>query len=547
MKQFNPTSSKIAILEAKLKTAEEDLKNRVTQAKSKDEAYAISKIKSNPAYFYRYAKRFSKSRSRIGPLKHPCGSVTADTKSMANILQEQFVSVFSDSSCQDKDDPSFARSPFLLDNIEFNVALIEKAIEEISLSSAPGEDGFPSSLLKKCKSSLSLPIYLIWKHSFDTGVVPEIFKTQLITPVFKKGSKLNPENYRPISLTSNLVKIFERVIRSQLVNFLENHNLISNTQHGFRKGRSCLSELLAHYDNILDNINSSNSSTDVIYLDFAKAFDKVDHDLLLKKLSRYGIVGKLHSWIASFLKGRTQTVVVDGMKSFVSLVLSGVPQGTVLGPILFLLFINDIETSLKHCKIRCFADDSRLLKSVVTTCDAALLQEDLSNVVNWAKQNNMLLNQKKFELLQHNSNINSNLRQLPFVSYENCYFIDETDIEPSEHIVDLGVTIQQDLSFSIHIYDIVQKARNKLSWALSAFKSRSIDTICTLFKSMVRPILEYCCVLWNPYKVSEIMLIEGVQRTATSKVSSVAHLNYWDLDCLNSTSSPCKGDGRDTS
>ena len=176
---------------------------------------------------------------------------------MANLLQDQFKSVFSDPSNTNKKDPAFNSTVCFIDTINLDVSAISKAIDEISAASAAGEDGFPSCLLKMCKNSLSYPIFLIWRDSFDSGEIPKYLKSQLITPVFKKGSKLHPANYRPIALTSNIIKIFERVVRNQLVKYLETNNLISNNQHGFRKGHSCLSELLAHYDEILSNINNS--------------------------------------------------------------------------------------------------------------------------------------------------------------------------------------------------------------------------------------------------------------------------------------------------
>ena len=530
LKFHNPKSSKIAKLESQLHSIEEERKNKIITSKAKHEQKAISTIKSNPSFFYRYVKKFARTKSRIGPLKHPCGSATADPKTMANILQEQYISAFSDPQCPDKQDPTFAEASVSLSEIKFSSELIAKAIDEINMSSAAGEDGFPSCLLKMCKDSLCEPIYLIWKESFNSGHIPSSLKRQLITPVFKKGSRLLPSNYRPIALTSNIIKIFERVIRSQLVSYLETHHLISNNQHGFRKGFSCLSELLCHYEEVLSHVNNDYADTDVLYLDFAKAFDKVDHSLLLQKLLRYGIKGKLHKWISSFLKDRFQSVIVDGMKSYPALVLSGVPQGTVLGPILFIIFMNDIELSVKNSNIKCFADDSRLSKSIQTADDRTSLQEDLNNVLIWAKHNNMSLNENKFELLQyHASSRNFNvLIELPFVVYENCYLANSTLIEPVDVVTDLGVSMGRDFSFRTHICDIVKKARNKFSWILSSFKTRSVQSILTLFKSLVRPILEYCCVVWCPSTVSDISLLEGVQRTVTSKIVSVNHLNYWD-------------------
>ena len=530
LKQHNPESPQIPVLEVSLKNVEVYKKNKIIQTKIRNELKAIESIKSNPAFFYKYAKKYAKAKSRIGPLKHPMGSVTNDPQSMANLLQDQFSSVFSDPSCPDKLDPTFPCASSSLNFISFDASSISKAIDEFHENSAAGEDLFPICLLKSCKSSLSYPIYCIWKESFETGLIPDSLKSQVVIPVFKKGSKLHPKNYRPIALTSNIIKNFERVIRTQLVHYLESNNLITKNQHGFRKGFSCTSELLIHYDDILSNMIYDDADTDLIYLDFAKAFDKVDHDLLLKKLKLYGIEGKLHNWLSNFLTGRRQSVIVDSFRSYTTTVCSGVPQGTVLGPILFLLFINDIELCLNDSRIRCFADDSRLSKAIKSSADVTSLQNDLNKVLCWAKENNMQLNEDKFQLLQHHvssRNFNS-LLELPFVYYDNCYLANQTVIDPSSHLSDLGITMQEDLSFKFHISDIVKKARDKLSWALGVFKSRSELVICTLYKSLIRPIVEYCCVVWNSSKLSDISSVEAIQRTATSKIASLSHLNYWD-------------------
>jgi ribonuclease P/MRP protein subunit RPP40 len=179
----------------------------------------------------------------------------------------------------------------------------------------------------------------------------------------------------------------------------EGNKLFSLNQHGFRSGRNCLTQLLHHVDDILKDL-STDANADVIYLDFSKAFDKVDHKILLKKLSSFGIGGNLLRWINSFLSGSKQYVVVERLESGTIIVLSGVPQGTVLGPLLFLLYINDMEEVVKHCLLKIFADDSKLHKKIRSHLDRLLLQQDLESVFTWASENNMDLNQDKFELLQ---------------------------------------------------------------------------------------------------------------------------------------------------
>ena len=198
---------------------------------------------------------------------------------------------------------------------------VEEAIDNIRANAGTSENDIPAVILKQCKAQLSYPIFAIWKKSKATGLVPQVLKEQYVAPVFKKGEKTDPANYRPVALTSHLIKIYERIVRKQIVAFLEENNSLSSTQHGFRQGRSCLTQLLHHYDNLLKNLCNGEVS-DVLYLDFSKAFDKVDHDILLRKVWNIGIRGKLFGWIADFLRDRTQTVMSRLMVSCRSRILS---------------------------------------------------------------------------------------------------------------------------------------------------------------------------------------------------------------------------------
>ena len=332
LKTKKPLSSKIIPLEDEINIIAYKIQQQIKAEINRSEQRAVLSIKENPRFFFSYAKRFSKLKSNIGPLRETdSGKLHHDPQKMSDLLQSQYLSVFSDPhSISTKDTTSsLPKISSSINRIDFTEDDLIEAINEIDVESSTSEDDIPARILKACKTSFSKAFLLLWKNSMKTSTIPVALKEQFITPVYKKGDKTDTANYRPVSLTSHIIKIFERVIRKRMVAYLETNQLFSNKQHGFRKGRSCLTQLLKHYDQVLQNY-LNNSETDVIYLDYAKAFDKVDHNLLLKKLKFFGIKGELYLWIKEFLVGRYQTVIVDGFHSRRMPVLSGVPQGSVL-------------------------------------------------------------------------------------------------------------------------------------------------------------------------------------------------------------------------
>ena len=222
-----------------------------------------------------------------------------------------------------------------------------------------------------------------------------MFKQAYIAPVHKGGSKLDPANFRPLSLTSHVMKVFERVLKVELVRHLETNDLLKQNQHGFIVGRSTQTQLLQHYTDVFEVI-SEGVRLDTIYLDFAKAFDKVNHDILLRKIANHGIRGKVGVWIRDFLSNRKYRVMANGEMSEEQDVVSGVPQGTVLASILFIIMISDIDESLKSSIVRLFADDTRMSAKIRTKEDEKLLQHYLEAVYAWADENLMEFNENKF-------------------------------------------------------------------------------------------------------------------------------------------------------
>ena len=247
------------------------------------------------------------------------------------------------------------------------------AIQELSHTSAAGPDGLPSSLLVNCATELAPILLFIFTHSLSSGVVPPSFKRAAITPVFKSCDRSVPSNYRPISLTSVISKVLQRIIRKNVSSFIDNKCFLNSTQHGFRSGRSCLSTLLNVFDDIMHMLNGG-GSVDMVYLDFSKAFEKVDHGILLHKLKALGITGNLGMWFYNFLTNRSHFVRLPGGISADSPVLSGVPQGTVLGPLLFLIMIADINKDIYESNLISFADDTRIYTKIHDVSDCNLLQ-----------------------------------------------------------------------------------------------------------------------------------------------------------------------------
>ena len=536
IKSKNPTAKqKLIKLRAELYDLNQKINQSIITQQDQREYVAVERIKKNPRYFYSFAREKKKLKSNIGPLLNKEGDLTDNPIKMANILQDQYASVFSDPNCSKKRIPNIITElESILENLDFTKKDIINAINEIGVRAACGPNDIPAIVLKNCKDTLSEPILLIWQHSLTTGRVPKAYKMQIITPVHKKLSRADTENYRPISLTSHIIKTFERVIKNAIVKHLDKNCIICKNQHGFTKNKSCLTQLLSHIEFILQSL-LNNKDTDVIYLDYAKAFDKVDHEILLHKLYTYGIRGKLLMWLKDYLADRSQTVVINGKPSTPVQVISGVPQGTVLGPILFLVYLNDINLCIKDSVSSSFADDTRLKKSICNTIDTTLLQNDLNNAVTWSEKSNMVLHQNKFELLSHRADQSHQLDELPFYPEFTHYTTNDGNIiSPSNAVKDLGITITNDLSWSKHISIVSNSARKTSSWIFSVFSNRSADIMMPLYKTLVRSRAEYNCPVWNPSKVEDIKAIESIQRSYTSKIQEVKHLDYWDrLKSLN--------------
>ena len=485
------------------------------------ESKAVNAIKKNPKYFFAYANKKSKTKSKVGPLYNAVNQLTNNSKEMAELLSKQYTTVFS-TPMGTTNIPKTPLSNSKIYNVIFSETDMVAVIDELKISSAAGPDGFPAILLKTCKDILAIPLTLFWRKCLNDGYIPPSLKRSLITPHHKGDSRAIPANYRPIALTSHIIKLFEKILRKHIVKHINDNNLFNKNQHGFRAGRSCLSQLLEHFDTLI-NMLDEGFNADVIYLDFAKAFDKLDFQIVLQKTKNMGIDGKLLKWIESFLTNRIQYVIVNGVTSDPKPVISGVPQGSVIGPLLFLILISDIDEEVLHSIVKSFADDTRATKSISTPTDTTLLQEDLNKIYTWSEKNNMMLNDVKFEGMRcgHNDALKSST---------NYTTPSGTPITIKAEIKDLGVLMSDTCLFDKQIGKVIEKGNNIMSWILRTFKTRLRNPMLLLFKALVLPIIEYCSVLWSPNNVGHIQKLEALQWSFIRKITGTSNKNYWE--CL---------------
>ena len=349
--------------------------------------------------------------------------------------------------------------------------------------------------------------------SIAEGTVPQSWKKSHVIPIYKKGPKSDCGNYRPISLTSMICKILESIIRDHITEHIVQNSLLSSCQHGFVRGRSCSTQLLKCLD-IWIHLLDEGTSIYVIYLDFAKAFDSVSHKRLLNKLKAYGVTNKLCKWSAEFLMGRKQKVIVNGVDSTWQDVLSGVPQGSVLGPLYFIIFINDLP-DIVHNFIALFADDAKLFSAIQNVEDRRHLHHDLVQLHEWASRWQLKFNAKKCKVM-HLGRLNRG----------HIYTMDEVELEETTEEKDLGVTIDYELKFDIHIEGQVNKANSKLGLIRRSFDALDAETFVMLYKTLVRPHLEYCNAITYPLYERQAKLLEGVQRRATKLIPNLKEMNY---------------------
>jgi hypothetical protein len=498
----------------KYNSLEKEVKNKVRKSKRKMERELTREDDSRGKNFTRYIKSKMKTRTGIGPLKNNEGQLVSDNKEMACILNNFFSSVFT------KEDKENLPQKEKETNVEIGEVTVTrekimKKIDKLRKDSAPGPDGIHPMLLKETKYEISKPLCIIFEQSLQSGEVPADWRVAAVTAIYKKGTKSEPGNYRPVSLTSVACKLIEGIIKDKLMDHLLENKLINDSQHGFLPGRSCATNVVQFMDVVTKIIDKGNPA-DIFYLDFAKAFDKVPHERLLLKLAAKGVAGRILKWIRNWLTGRTQWVVLNGAKSESSNVDSGMPQGTILGPPLFTVHIDDIDLVAMLAEILIkFADDTKGAKEITCEGDRRILQEILDNLQKWASTWGMEFNTSKCKIM-HVGRGNPGY----------TYYLNGTELSTTEEEIDVGITVQKSLKPGRHCEKAANRATAILKLILRNFHYRDRNVFMKLYKQYVRPHLEYSSPAWSPSSRADIEKLEAVQRKALSQVAGLQGKSY---------------------
>ena len=484
--------------------------------KKANEIRIAKEAKTNPKALFRYISSKSKPKEVIPDLKMKDGGHTENDQQKADELNSFFGSVFTEE--KDHVFPECEKpTDVKLSNVRVTTEEVCKMLKSLQPGKSPGPDGIHPRVLKELAEPLSLPLKILFDTSMAQGKIPKKWKVAEVKPIFKKGDKSSADNYRPVSLTSVICKIFEKFIRDAMYEHLTKNNILSPDQFGFCQGRSCVTQLLVTANDWLFSLDKK-VPVDAIYLDFSKAFDSVPHQRLIYKLKTYGIDGNLLNWVADFLSERTQYVSINDKKSETISVTSGVPQGSVLGPTLFVYYINDLPNSTDQL-VRLFADDSKAYAEIKSEQDYIKLQKGIDDLVDWSNKWLMNFNSKKCKVLH----LGKNNPQYVYTMKDGDKV---SELQSTVCEKDLGVNIDPLLDFNQHITQICNKGRQLSGMLLRNLTCRCTEILVPLFKALIRPHLEYGNAVWCPYLKKDIKRVEQIQRDFTKKIDGMSNLDY---------------------
>lgn len=461
---------------------------------------AEENITKDPKAFWSYVK--SKKLSASIPSRLNLKDITAEGgQAVCDLFADYFHSVYEPAdplgtSCDD----SVVKQVCAIGSVCIDADLVSKYLKRLDPSKGAGPDGIPPLFITECANHLSKPLSILFNTSLKTGTFPDIWKRAYVTPIHKSGNKCEADNYRPISKLCIFSKVFENIVYDQLFPLVKNS--INEFQHGFFAGRSVATNLIT-FINFLSSSMDKRVQVDTIYTDYSKAFDKINHNVLLRKLSNHGIHGDLLRWLSSYVTNRSQAVTVGGFSSIWKIITSGVPQGSILGPLLFTIYINDIVTCFHNAHILLFADDMKIYLPISSPDCSKRLQEDLDRLTDYCFRNKLFINISKCCKVTFTRNR---------VKILHDYTISGLLLTNKDYIRDLGVLLDSKLTFDKHVDSIVTKATKSLGFVLRTCKFfKNTKTYLILYNSHVRPHLEYCSQVWNPRYIVYVNRLERVQ------------------------------------
>ena len=486
------------------------------------ECRVADSIKGNQKAFWNYVNKSVKVKPAVASLKLSDGSIAYTDKEKCEALSLFFQSVFTKESLDDIPEIRSTQPATRLEDITISLSDVEERLRALKPGKAADIDDIKPLLLKRCAAVLARPLTILFQKSFDTGELPTGWKKALIKAIFKKGDHHSVGNYRPVSLTSVVSKVMESVVKTAIMSHLLDQSLLSDCQYGFLPGKSCESQLLSCMNSWTRHLEEGRP-VDIIYTDFRKAFDVVPHRRLLKKLSMYGLGTRIVRWVEGFLCGRTQCVSVNGVTSEWAEVRSGIPQGTVMGPLCFLLYVNDLPEEVKLSSIRLFADDAKIFRSVSTIQERNHLQEDLNRIWAWTEKWQLPLNLRKCSVIHLGTN-----------NQQHDYFLGGTQLSHSASERDLGVQIDAELKFHEHTARVIKKCKSLISIIKRSFCCLDKGMMVKLYKALIRPVAEYGNSVWGPCFKGDQDMLEKLQRRVTKMVAGLALTPYQDrLRTLN--------------
>uniref|UniRef100_A0A8V5GU01 Uncharacterized protein n=1 Tax=Melopsittacus undulatus TaxID=13146 RepID=A0A8V5GU01_MELUD len=416
----------------------QDVRDQVRKAKAQLELNLARDVKDNRKGFYRYVVAKKQTRDNVGPLWKLLGELPTLDLEKAEVLNYFFASVFTGKGsdcttkvleCRHRDCENLDLGPTVGEE------LVRDHLKNLNVHKSMGPHEIHLRVLKELVSEVAKPLAIIFEKSWQSGEVPDNWEKGNITPIFKKGKMDEAGNYRPVSLNSVPGKIWEQILLEGMLGHMKNNKVLCDSQHGFNKGKSCLTNLVAFYDGATE-LMDRDKAVDVIYPDLCKAFNTVPHDILVYKLERHQFDRWNTWWIKNWLDGCTQSVVVTGSISGWKPVTSGVPQGMVLGLVLFNIFVADMDNGIEHALSK-FADDTKLCGSVDTLEGRNALQRDLHTLLRWADANLMKFNHDKCKVLH-----------LGWSNPRHTYRLGKKETQSSPLEKDLGVLVDEKMNMS---------------------------------------------------------------------------------------------------